>query len=497
MFISQSFIVEAFPGHSLFRAAFSICIFCCLAAAAPARAQRISAGANASKVDNAAPLANLQIAEVIITGNAKTRPFIILREVPFRKGDTLSVESLQQQLQLAKEQLMNTTLFVDVDVFISTRIQTPQQRQAVITVAVKERWYLFPVPYFKLVDRNFNQWWVEQNRSLERVNYGLKFIQNNFTGRNDNLDIWLITGYNNQISFRYQLPFIDKKLKSGLNLGFAYATQKELNYATVDNKQQFFRKDSVMRETVRFDITYSYRPDVRQRHYFRVAYNKEHIADTILQLNPNYLPNNASRIQFVDVNYQFKYYDVDYIPYPTRGWMMDANFYTRVLHKNADLWQASARLAYVIPVTPGIRFIHLEGIGVVRSPSNNIFINQRMIGYGYTQMRGLEYNVVDGSAAGILKTTFHQRALSLILQNPASSKTHDKIPIRIFLKAYADIGYGYNRFAQGSNTLNNSLLRSWGIGIDIVSIYDFVFKIEYSMNQLGREGVYLHSRNDF
>lgn len=439
----------------------------------------------------------IEIVDVVITGNAKTRPFIILREVPFRKGDTLFSEPLQTQLKLAKEQLMNTTLFVDVDVFVSANIQTPTKRQAVITISVKERWYLFPVPYFKLVDRNFNQWWVDQKRSLDRVNYGLKFIQNNFTGRNDNLDIWLITGYTNQISFRYQLPFIDKKLKSGLNLGFAYATQKELNYATADNKQQFFRKDTVMRETVRFDITYSYRPDVKQRHYFRLAYNKEHIADTVLQLNPNYLPNNASRIQFVDVNYQFKYYNVDYIPYPTRGWMLDANLYTRVLHKNADLWQASARIVYVIPITPAKRFIHLEGIGAVRSPTNNIFINQRMIGYGYTQMRGLEYNVVDGSAAGIIKTTFHQQALSLILQNPASSKTHDKIPIRIFLKAYADVGYGYNRFAQGSNTLNNSLLRSWGVGIDIVSIYDFVFKIEYSMNQLGREGVYLHSRNDF
>ena len=113
---------------------------------ATAQVQRISAKAYSSKIDTTAPLNNLQIAEVIITGNAKTRPFIILREVPFRKGDTLSFESLQQQLQLAKEQLMNTTLFVDVDVFISTRIQTPQQRQAVITVAVKERWYLFRFP---------------------------------------------------------------------------------------------------------------------------------------------------------------------------------------------------------------------------------------------------------------------------------------------------------------------------------------------------------------
>ncbi|NDA60712.1 MAG: hypothetical protein EBX50_01595 [Chitinophagia bacterium] len=439
----------------------------------------------------------LQISEIIVTGNAKTRPFIILRELPFRKGDTIAVSNLPNQLKLAKEQLMNTSLFVDVEVYVSTRIQTAEKQQATITVAVKERWFLFPVPYFKLIDRNFNQWWIDQQRSLDRVNYGLKFIQNNFTGRNDNLDIWLITGYNNQISFRYQLPFINKKLTSGLNVGFAYATQKELNFITLNNKQQFFRQDSIVRETVRFDVTYSYRPDVRQRHYFRLTYNKEHVADTILQLNPQYFPIQGSRFRWLDFNYQYKYYNVDYIPYPTRGWMMEANLYTRLFQSEANLWQASARVAYVLPITPDIRFLHFEGIGVVKSPVNRAFVNQRLLGYGYTQMRGLEYNVVDGSAAALLKTTFHQRLISVILQNPVQSKSHDRIPFRVFLKAFADFGYSYNRFANNTNTLNNTMLRSWGIGLDIVSIYDFVFKIEFSMNQLGTDGVYLHSRNDF
>lgn len=63
------------------------------------------------------------------------------------------------------------------------------------------------MPYFRLIDRNFNQWWVEQKRSLERVNYGIKFTQNNISGRNDNLDIWLINGYTQQITLRYNLPF--------------------------------------------------------------------------------------------------------------------------------------------------------------------------------------------------------------------------------------------------------------------------------------------------
>ena len=104
---------------------------------------------------------------------------------------------------------------------------------------------------------------------------------------------------------------------------------------------------------------------------------------------------------------------------------------------------------------------------------------------------------VDGVAAGILKTSLHKKIYGFILRNPFPSKTHDKIPIRFFLKLYGDLGYGYNTNPVMSNTLNNKLLRTWGIGLDIVSIYDFVFKIEYSFNQLGRNGLYLQSRNDF
>lgn len=439
----------------------------------------------------------LVISDVMITGNGKTRPPIIFREVPFQKGDTLLVEELPDKLKLARDLLMNTTLFVDVKVYVSTSIREAGRRKAIIAIDVKERWYLFPLPYFKLIDRNFNQWWVDQKRSLDRVNYGAKFIQNNFTGRNDNLDIWLITGYNHQISFRYQLPFIDKKLTKGISIGVQYATQKELNIATEDNKQVFVRKDNVIRENFRVEATYSYRPDVRQRHYFRVSYNREHIDDTVLLLNPNYFPTLRTTARFLDFNYQYKYYNVDYIPYPTKGWMLEANVYSRLIQKNLDLWQASARAVYAIPFQPERRFLHLEAIAVWKTPFNNAFINQRLLGYNYMQMRGLEYNVIDGRAAGILKTTFHQQLFSVILHNPASKKTHDRIPVRVFLKAFADIGYARNPFSLPSNTLNNTFLRSWGFGVDIVSIYDFVFKIQFSMNQLGTDGVYLHSRNDF
>ncbi|HCL06842.1 MAG TPA: hypothetical protein DHW64_13180 [Chitinophagaceae bacterium] len=432
------------------------------------------------------------VGEVKVNGNKKTKEYIILREVPFKKGDRLPAADLEKVLIQAKQQVMNTLLFVDVNVYVAAK----KGNVLVINVDVKERWYFFPLPYFRLVDRNFNQWWVEQKRSFDRVNYGLKFIQNNVSGRNDNLDIWFINGYTQQFTVRYDRPFFDRKLKQGFNIGVIRATQKELNYATGENKQLFSRQDYIVRKFTRVDFTYSYRPDVRNRHYLKVAYNNEQLADTILKLNPTYFPGGTSRFQYVDFNYQYKYYNVDYIPYPTRGFQMEANLYKRGVTKNTNLWVTSARAVYATPLSKN-SFLHLEGLGILKLPFNNVYFNQRLIGYGFNQMRGLEYNVVDGVAAGILKTSIHKKVFGFILRNPFPSKTHDKIPIRFFLKAYGDLGYGYHKNPISSNTLNNTLLRTWGLGLDIVSIYDFVFKIEYSFNQLGRNGLYLQSRNDF
>lgn len=143
---------------------------------------------------------------IAIEGNKRTRDFIVYREIVFKKDEIINDQSLREKIVLSKQLLMNTTLFVDV---LIDAVKTDTTVD--IHVLLKERWYLFPLPHFKLVDRNFNQWFVDQKASLERVNYGLKFIQNNISGRNDNLDIWLITGYTQQITLRYNLPFIDRK----------------------------------------------------------------------------------------------------------------------------------------------------------------------------------------------------------------------------------------------------------------------------------------------
>ena len=185
--------------------------------------------------------AQVKIAAIQIEGNKKTKPYIILRELPYHEGDYISKDSLTLLTTEAQQQLVNTSLFINVTVNASL----VDSANAVITIHVEERWYLFPIPYFKWVDRNFSQWWNEQNRSLDRVNYGFSLRQANTTGNNDKLTAAFVTGYTQQSIFRYQIPFIDKKLKYGLALGWQNFTQKEINIETKLDKQVFYKTQNM------------------------------------------------------------------------------------------------------------------------------------------------------------------------------------------------------------------------------------------------------------
>jgi hypothetical protein len=41
------------------------------------------------------------------------------------------------------------------------------------------------------------------------------------------------------------------------------------------------------------------------------------------------------------------------------------------------------------------------------------------------------------------------------------------------------------------------MLYSGGVGIDIVTFYDIILKFEWSFNQLGENGLYLHRKSVF
>jgi hypothetical protein len=75
------------------------------------------------------------------------------------------------------------------------------------------------------------------------------------------------------------------------------------------------------------------------------------------------------------------------------------------------------------------------------------------------------------------------------------------IPLAIYLKTYADIGYVKNYPYYEANDFNtlfaDKLLVGAGAGIDVVSAYDMVFRFEYSVNVEGRAGFFFNLKKEF
>ena len=429
------------------------------------------------------------INNIDIIGNKKTKDFIILREIVFKKGDTINAVDLNTKLEQSRQLIYNTTLFVDDSVYVLRQ----SENKVDVTVHVKERWYLIPLPFFVFADRNFNEW-ISKGASLSRVDYGVRINHYNLTGKNDKLNILLVNGYDQQISLRYQLPFMNKTLTKGFSVGYLFSRQHEMNYATSSNNEQLFLKldNDFSRSVTRFDVTYSYRPNQKIRNYFRIAYTEERVADSVVKLNPTYYPNQLSSITYPDFTYTFQYYNSDYYAYPTKGFIGQASLYKRGFNSLTDMWQVGLRGIYAFPLKNN-SYIRLEGAANIKFPYNPYFFSQALFGYGFMQLRGLEYYVVDGMAGAVGKFTFGHQFLNFVVKNKFKSTTHDKIPFRFYAKVYSDIGYGYNPYVT-NNLLNNKLMRTWGFGLDIVSIYDIVFRMEYSFNQLGNKGIYLHAQ---
>ncbi|MCK7558160.1 hypothetical protein MKQ70_25400 [Chitinophaga sedimenti] len=225
------------------------------------------------------------VRHIIVSGNKKTRNSIILRELGTVPGDTIKLKELSATLEARRKQLLNTSLFLNV----TSNVKNWVGNEADIEFEVWERWYTFAFPIFKLADRNFNQWLVEQKGSIDRVNIGVKAFQDNLTGRADEMKAELQIGYTQRAVLAYELPYVDKKYRHGLGFVFSYSRNREVNDSTADNKQHFYRRDDFLRRNFSAGISYTYRKAINTRHQAYLTYNDENVDDSVAIRNPQYL----------------------------------------------------------------------------------------------------------------------------------------------------------------------------------------------------------------
>jgi outer membrane protein assembly factor BamA len=432
------------------------------------------------------------VREIFVTGNKKTKIHIVKREVSVVEGRSYPMSEILKSLSISRQNLMNTTLFVDVSVDFSNWYNDSID----IVVDVKERWYWFPIPIFKPVDRNWNVWINQYDVSFERVNYGIKFMGRNISGRNDNLNIFVQSGYTQQFAFTYQNPFVGNSLKHGFSVNASLERNREINYITENNEQVFYKSDqNFVKEKMMLGAGYSYRKGSIARHNVQVNLVRERVMDSVVYLNPKFFNGGKTTQVFPEFIYAYRYLGVNYIPYPTKGFRFDLYFLKRGITKPMDMWYLNMKAAKFWPL-PHKFYLTAQAEMILKFPFNQPYYNLPMLGYFDSYLRGLEYYVVDGVVGGIGKLTLRKQIADVKLKTGLKSRTYGTIPFRIFLKAYGDGGYAYNKFPQADNTLANKFLYTGGFGVDIATIYDVVIRIEYSFNQLNQRAVYFHM-NEF
>lgn len=443
------------------------------------------------------------IKELYVTGTKNTKEYIVHREIQFKKGDSLLISGLRKELEQARFQVYNTSLFNEV----KFELAALDSVNVSIAVRVTERWYLYPVPQFKFVDRNFNEWWKTYKRSFSRVDYGIKFVHYNLSGRRDQLRIYLINGYTRNISFSYNAPYSNKALTEGFTVGGGYNQRRELPYKTTYNDSLLFypsdpvtkAKEDFVYKSWYLTAGYSIRRGLFKKHLFSISYSHLTIADSVIdkQYNPNYFNDIVNSKGILDFIYTLQYANVNNNSYPLTGKTGFISIQKRGLGLTAGINMLSSEAGYNRYYAMGRNwYSSIQLNAKIKLPFDQAYINQRGLGYGESYLRGLEYYVIDGVATALAKYTLKKKIVSFEVPFALFPKLFTKIPFTMFAKTYGDLGYAYTKDIY-STKLNNRLLYSGGFGIDILTLYDINLRFEYSFNQLGKNGLFLHNQSGF
>ena len=442
-------------------------------------------------IDNNYTPDTLTINKIILSGNKVTKSQIIFRELLFHENDKISLNSLAQILEQSRKNLLNTSLFnfVTIDTLLidSSKIN--------ISVSVIERWYIWPMPFFQLSDRNFNVWW--ETKDFSKADYGLFLNWDNFRGRKESLVIILRTGYDETYGLSYKIPYLNKRKTIGLGITGGFSGNHEIPYKTDYNKQVFFKdKEDYLSQNIFSTFNITYRKNIFNSHTFQLNYKDYIFSDTLMKLNTNF--SLQDHIQFFSFYYLFKCDYRDIKAYPLKGYYFDLELEKlgfgilerekidmSFLHTTArKFWQLHNRWYFA------------SGINAKLSTSlNQPYFIERGLGFGNDFVRSYEYYVVPGQNFVILKSNLKFELIPTRVKNLKfiPSKKFSMFYYSVYINLLADAAYiDDSRHKSGNNNLSNTALFGTGIGIDFVTYYDKVFRFEYSINRMGESGLFLH-----
>ena len=435
------------------------------------------------------------IGDIDLSGNRVTKRIIVIRELTFKEGDTVSVDELDLLFEKSRENLLKTSLFN----FVYIDAVPGRNNLLDIDIKLEERWYTWPEIHFNHADRNFSAWW--KSKDFSRINYGLGLSQYNFRGRKEKISFRFITGFIKQFAFSYDNIILDQHQKHILNLEAFYETRNRLEYITSENLPQLLDNREIIFHKQNYILKYTYRNRLYNIHRLTVSYVKFDVSDTVVSLNPEFLGLNRLKTDFLTFVYYFESDHTNLKYYPLTGSLFNARLsYSGLLRSDFDKLELRTgfykffRLYKRIYASAGLK-MQIENKG--RLPYIAI------IGLGYDDfLRGYENYVIDGNNFLLLKSTLKYELLpvKIIKLNFLPVGQFNKIHFSSYLNLFFDAGYVhdyYYTYKLYNNNLVDKPLYTLGAGIDLVTYYDKMLRIDFAWNNIKEAGIFISLEQKF
>ncbi|MCL5021343.1 MAG: BamA/TamA family outer membrane protein [Bacteroidetes bacterium] len=142
--------------------------------------------------------------KVFIEGNKTTKDYVILRELPFKPGDTVT----SREIIYARERVYDTGLFTKVLV----QPEPVSKRSINLLIYVEERWYIWPYPVIGFRDSD-----------LKRFYAGAGLVHLNFQGQDEKLAGMFALGYDPFAAVKFRDPWFGPDREYILSLGASYS----------------------------------------------------------------------------------------------------------------------------------------------------------------------------------------------------------------------------------------------------------------------------------
>lgn len=435
-----------------------------------------------------ASLEYLVVSEIKIQGNRVTKERVILKELTFGVGDSIATSFLFSESEQCRSNLLNTSLFNFVYVTYSC---LPDQKVS-FQIKVEERWYWWVFPLFEQTDRNVSAFL--KNGDWNRVNYGVYLRRDNFRGRQEVLKFRMRVGYSTQFIVSYNSPEYRNKYGWGFWIDYNFFDHVSVD-TRFDQPVYLGSIDQLIYKTFSNTLFLQKRSGLYTRNVLQLNFYSNRAADTIIQLNPAFMPGERNHVRYLELGYTLSHDTRDSKYYPKKGSLKSLSL------NKAGLGIFEDGINYVWSQARWFAYNRLAGRFYTGTEWTGFWSSDRELPYfihtgvGYREfIRGYEYYVMDG------RSYFFNKNRLFFELVPTRVKHLDFIPFSkfskihyaVYLSAFFDGGYVKNQSASGSNKMVNTFLYGYGLGLDLVTYYDKAVSFNYAFNRYGENGFFVH-----